>query len=58
MIRSLLLFVLLTGVFYSSNAQSLYMPRDVQQAYENGTRSPDGQLLIMWVGLPFLLTYR
>lgn len=29
--------------FYSSNAQSLYMSRDVKQAYKNGTRSMDGK---------------
>ena len=28
---------------YPSNAQSLYLPRDVQRAYQNGTRSPDGR---------------
>ena len=43
MIRSLVLSVLLVGVSYSNYAQSLYMPRDVQQAYKNGTRSMDGR---------------
>jgi len=28
---------------FSSNAQSLYMPRDVKQAYKKGTRSMDGK---------------
>ena len=29
--------------FVSSDAQSLYMPRDIKQAYENGTRSMNGK---------------
>ena len=32
--------VLLTGLI---NAQDLYQPRSVKQAYENGTRSQDGR---------------
>ena len=38
----LLLTALLCTVFISSNAQSLYMPRDIKQAYTNGTRSIPG----------------
>ncbi len=39
-----LLFSLLTGLFLSTQAQGdLYMPRDIKQAYTNGTRSMDGK---------------
>lgn len=38
---ALSLAFLIAGAFYA-NAQSLYMPRDVTQAFKNGTRSPDG----------------
>lgn len=38
---ALLLAILMAGVSYA-HAQSLYMPRDVSQAYKKGTRSPDG----------------
>lgn len=30
-------------VFMQTRAQSLYMPRDIRQAYTKGTRSPDGK---------------
>ena len=36
------LFIILSGVILSSHAQSLYIPRNVQQAFTKGTRSPDG----------------
>ena len=29
--------------FHSAMAQDLFMPRDVQQAFKKGTRSPDGK---------------
>jgi hypothetical protein len=39
--------VILTGIvvffFQSASAQDLLMPRDVQQAFKKGTRSPDGK---------------
>ena len=36
--------LILTGAFCIANAQSsLYMPRDIKQAYANGTRSMDGK---------------
>lgn len=41
--RSLVLSVLFVTAFCSSYAQSLYIPRDIQQAYKNGTRSMDGR---------------
>src|ERR1700712_4216148 len=34
--------LLLAGMVYT-NAQSLYMPRNIQDAYKKGTRSPDGK---------------
>jgi len=39
----LILSGLLTGLFLQTNAQSLYMPREIKAAYKNGTRSPDGK---------------
>ncbi|NML21377.1 M1 family metallopeptidase [Pseudoflavitalea sp. G-6-1-2] len=42
MVRILLFSTLLCSIAFCSNAQNLYMPRDVQQAYKNGTRSADG----------------
>jgi hypothetical protein len=36
------LIVLLTFLTFSLQAQELYMPRDIKQAYKNGTRSMDG----------------
>ncbi|SFQ67269.1 M1 family metallopeptidase [Hymenobacter arizonensis] len=42
MIRTILALALLAGSFRAT-AQSLYMPRDIQQAYDKGTRSPDGR---------------
>lgn len=38
---ALTLALVLASAFYV-NAQSLYMPRDVTQAFKKGTRSPDG----------------
>ena len=38
----LLILLLLIMLMQFSNAQPLYMPRDIQQAYKNGTRSMDG----------------
>ncbi|MDP4215787.1 MAG: M1 family peptidase, partial [Bacteroidota bacterium] len=43
MLRSTLIAVLGLICFFRSDAQSLYMPRAVRQAYEKGTRSPDGR---------------
>ncbi len=40
--RCLLFFISILGLAIS-NAQSLYMPRNVQRAYKNGTRSMDGK---------------
>ncbi len=40
--NKLLLTALLCTVFISINAQSLYTPRDIKQAYINGTRSVTG----------------
>jgi hypothetical protein len=36
-------FILATCGYLSSTAQSLYVPRNVKQAFRNGTRSPDGR---------------
>ena len=38
-----LMMVLLTGRSFYGQSQSLYMPRNVQQAFKAGTRSPDGK---------------
>ena len=43
MLRSLLLCILCSGIICCCQAQSLYMPREVQLAYKNGTRSSDGR---------------
>ena len=40
--RVLFVFIILIGSVYSQ-AQSLYMPRNIKQAYQNETRSPDGR---------------
>lgn len=37
------LLVFFTAFVYSVQAQQLYMPRNIQKAYENGTRSMDGK---------------
>jgi hypothetical protein len=42
MIRVFLALFLLAGSFRAA-AQALYMPRDIQRAFANGTRSPDGK---------------
>ena len=43
MIRFLTALLLLVGLGRPAVAQSLYMPRDIKQAFANGTRSPDGR---------------
>ena len=43
MIRSLFISILLCFCLLQANAQSLYMPRDVQKAYKNETRAVDGK---------------
>ncbi|QDA60571.1 M1 family metallopeptidase [Hymenobacter jejuensis] len=43
MIRSLSAALLLSAACLSAQAQSLYMPRDIQQAFKKETRSPDGR---------------
>lgn len=39
----ILLFILIGFCIHTANAQTLYMPRDVQQAFKKETRSPDGK---------------
>lgn len=43
MLRSGLLLYALVFIFSTAGAQELYMPRDIQQAVKNGTRSLDGR---------------
>jgi cell wall-associated NlpC family hydrolase len=43
MIKSLLLSAFACLMLAQVQAQSLYMPRDIQQAYKNGTRAADGK---------------
>ena len=43
MLRTLLTGIIITTGFVTASAQDLYMPRDVQRAFKNGTRSMDGQ---------------
>ncbi len=43
MLRYLILFAILPFGISTTWCQSLYMPRDVQQAFAKGTRSPDGR---------------
>jgi len=43
MIRFVLILLLLAGLSRSAAAQALYLPRDIQQAFNKGTRSPDGR---------------
>jgi hypothetical protein len=43
MIRHFFALVLLAGSFRAAAQSPLYMPRDIQRAYDNGTRSPDGR---------------
>jgi len=41
--KSRLIFIILLGtMFQQATAQQLYMPRNIRQAYENGTRSTTG----------------
>ncbi len=41
--KSVCVALLLTGSLAQLKAQSLYMPRDIQKAYQKGTRAPDGR---------------
>ena len=41
--RAVALLLLFAAPFTAASAQQLYMPRAVKQAFENGTRSPDGR---------------
>ncbi|MGN8069698.1 M1 family metallopeptidase [Mucilaginibacter sp. 22184] len=43
MIKSLLLSAFACLMLAQAQAQNLYMPRDIQQAYKNGTRAADGK---------------
>src|ERR1700733_7221494 len=43
MIKSILLSAFACLMLAQVQAQSLYMPRDIQQAYKKGTRSIDGK---------------
>ncbi|UOE51050.1 M1 family metallopeptidase [Mucilaginibacter sp. SMC90] len=43
MIRPIILSALSCMVFAQVKAQTLYMPRDIQKAFKNETRSPDGR---------------
>lgn len=43
MLRSFILFVLLSSFFVGARAQELEMPRNIQKAYTAGTRSADGK---------------
>src|SRR6476619_6126748 len=43
MFRIVLLLSLSSIANFNSGAQQLYMPRNIQQAFNRGTRSPDGQ---------------
>jgi hypothetical protein len=42
-LKSILLTAFCSGIFLQLQAQSLYTPRDIKQAYAKGTRSPDGK---------------
>jgi hypothetical protein len=43
MLKSILLTAFCSVLFLQMQAQDLYMPRDIKQAYIKGTRSPDGK---------------
>src|SRR5882757_4962006 len=43
MLRFILYSFLLTASLSAANSQSLYMPRNIGQAFKKGTRSPDGR---------------
>ena len=43
MLRSILFGLLLAVSLPHANSQSLYIPRNVEQAFKKGTRSPDGR---------------
>lgn len=42
-LKSIALTAFCSGLFLQLQAQSLYMPREIKQAYAKGTRSPDGK---------------
>ncbi|MDB5000171.1 MAG: aminopeptidase [Mucilaginibacter sp.] len=42
-LKYILLTAFCSGIIFQLQAQSLYMPRDIKQAYAKGTRSPDGK---------------
>ena len=42
-LKSILLTAFFGSLFFQLQAQGLYMPRDIKQAYAKGTRSPDGK---------------
>jgi len=41
--RNFVIIILLCPCFVQTKAQTLYIPRDVEKAFEKGTRSPDGK---------------
>jgi hypothetical protein len=43
MYKSIILSAFLCFVLFNAQAQNLYMPRDIQNAYKKGTRSADGK---------------
>ena len=43
MYKSIILSAFSCMVLFRAQAQNLYMPRDIQQAYKKETRSPDGK---------------
>ena len=43
MLKTTLLSIILAVIFLQANSQELYMPRDIKQAYQKGTRSSDGR---------------
>ncbi|TSD67363.1 M1 family metallopeptidase [Inquilinus sp. KBS0705] len=43
MLKSILLALFCSVLFLQLQAQDLYMPRDIKQAFTKGTRSPDGK---------------
>src|SRR5215813_10177909 len=43
MYRYFIMICIAVFCFSAVNAQDLFMPRDVQQAFKKGTRSPDGK---------------
>ncbi len=43
MYKSIILSAFSCFILFQAQAQPLYMPRDIQRAYKNATRSPDGK---------------